>query len=102
MITTLTTIVLEKDVVPKIQQLAAMADALMGAVAQRRKYCDDVLTDAHLEAGLIVHQDGSPVTAEELAVVRAIFSGLDAIRIAANTPPGEGQPSVGQLVRPFV
>jgi hypothetical protein len=102
MITTMVPIVFERDVLPKIEQLAAMADALMGAVAQKKRYADDVLTDDHLAAGLLVRADGTPLTAGELATVRAIFAGLDAIRVAANTPPAEGQPSVGQLVRPFV
>jgi hypothetical protein len=101
-ITTLTPILFERDIEPKIRQLAAMADGLMGAVSQRKKWADDVLTDAHLAANLILHADGTPLSEAELAMIRAIFAGLDAIRVAANTPPGEGQPSVGQLVRPFV
>ncbi len=95
-------IVVERDVYPKIAQLAQLADGLMGAVAQRKKWADDVLTDARFAAGAIVHQDGTEFTEAELDYVRAVFAGLDAIRVAANTPPEEGQPSVGQLVRPFV
>ena len=102
MITTTVKIVAEEAVYPKIKALAQMADALMGAVAQRKKWADDVLTDDHLAAGLLVHADGTELSEAELATIRAIFAGLDAIRVAANTPPGEGQPSVGQLVRPFV
>lgn len=87
---------------PKLAQLAAMANALMGNIAQLKSWSDDVLTDDHAAAGLILDESGEPLSAERLALYRATFAALDALRLGANAPRANGQPSVGALLRPYL
>jgi hypothetical protein len=95
-------ITVQAHIEPKLAQMAQAANALMGAIGQMRAWSDDVLTDDHAAAGLILDESGEPLSAERLALYRATFAALDALRLGANAPRANGQPSVGALLRPFL
>lgn len=86
----------------KLAQLAQQSNALMGNVSQAKAWCDDILTEEHREAGLILGEDGQPITPERLALYRAAFAALDALRVGANTAGQGGAPSVGALIRAYL
>lgn len=86
----------------KLTALAGAANVLMGQVVQAKAWCDDVLTDDHMAANLLVDETGQPLSAERLALYRAAFAALDALRAGANAPGANGAPSVGKLIRPYI
>lgn len=92
----------QMSIEPKLIALAQQANTLMGNVAQAKQWADDVLTDEHAEAGLILGEDGQPLSPERLALYRAAFAALDALRLGANAPRANGAPSVGALLRPYL
>ena len=101
-VTLLRPLVLEAQIIPRLVALARKADDLMGDVERTKAWADDILTDDHLAAKLLVREDGEPLAPEELAHIRQTLAALSALRAAANAPGPGGGPSVGQLMRAFL
>lgn len=92
----------ESAIEPKLMQLAQQANALMGQVSQAKAWADDILTEEHRAAGLILDEQGEAISVERLALYRAAFVALDALRQGANAAGQNGAPSVGALIRAYL
>lgn len=101
-VTLMRPLVLEAQIIPRLVALARKTDDLMGDVERAKSWADDILTDDHLAAGLLVREGGEPLAPEDLAHVRQTLAALNALRSAANAPGPDGGPSVGQLLRAFL
>lgn len=86
----------------KLTPLAQRANSLMGEISQAKSWSDSILTDDHHGAGLILGDDGEPLSQELLTLYRQAFTALDNLRLAANATPQGGGPSAGALLRPYI
>ena len=103
MITTHRAITFEADIVPRLQEIARAADKLMALVVQHKGWSDDVLTQDHFDADLIIASvNGEPISEELFERVKTLFDMYMAFKEAANADGEDGSPSMAKLSRAFL